>query len=1157
MTLKPTHLLAAALITALILACFAAPAAALDGSGTAESPYLISSLTDLQSFRDSVNNGATTSGKYWQLTTDIDISGSTWNSIGTYNYKFQGVFNGDGHKIIIGNTNINRYTYNNGNYYYSGFFGYVNHAIIQNLELEVSSEIITNYESASTNGFSPLCGYSSGNTQFSKIYVHGTYIFENTYNSNVGSSVSIGGILGATGAGQTIINNCISDIDISASATRFANCGGIVGNIFGSGYVSLTNTVSYGEYVGTGSVRYPRMGGLIGISDIQNGGSISDSVSLLSSLSGTPSDTILKRVYVEFTTNDFAVDNIYGLSTMLINGQTVSTSKANGLDVTPATAATQSFYKDTLGWDFTNTWYWDSETNTPQLIVFRDSIPLTIFSISATPATGGQLTEYTLSIIATTEAEGGIASYQWSYSTDSGQTWQPISGANTASYVWQPGQSISGDVLLKCLVTGADGGTVDSYAAGYTNIQITIVPPPEIDSVSASRPLQKINTPTTLTATFGDIQTGNTYQWYYSTNGGTTWQAISGATQPTAQYTPTTTGLHNIKIVVTTQYGDTTETATSITVLPTYTPTPITQTTFDVSIDATAKYQGAQQFELSAELKALNYYTPTLAHLAHDNALYYLDSAALEVIPVSTTTGGTISAAYLGEYTGIITDTAGNTAFYSYQTNDWQYIEQDNAQIIASTASYAATVSGGTLRIYNANGNLVATTATTAANLAGNDQTNVFVSYSGSTLTYYWVNGNSISSATQTVTNAITELHQISGTNNFIISTAKNTVIAEISDTGVYSLVATSNTDTPLIHTQATSINIFIGVAAPNEIFIIGADGETDGTYVTGSTLSDASIAKSTGLFAIAGGADYQAYILSKSESSVWQLAQVVAFGEAIDYSQISTTGTYAAVSTGLKLYLLEAKDTDTSTYYLQGVVIGSTGKPYAGKTISINDDTIRTDTNGMFLYPVQPGKLLIITAGDTTVEYTPSNAALQQIAIRIKAGLLSTEVTYNAEYSAEAQAIVMSYDDSAGKTTAVSWNVYETANNTLLATYTGNSASFPVAPGDVYNNYYVQLSADRGAATVANTWSITPAGGQPVDLYGLDEDGRNIIFGFLLLLLAGLFGVMHSRSGAILVAFAACIMRYLELITIPWILIIIAVVLAIVAAIAHGGQNQ
>ena len=79
----------------------------------------------------------------------------------------------------------------------------------------------------------------------------------------------------------------------------------------------------------------------------------------------------------------------------------------------------------------------------------------------------------------------------------------------------------------------------------------------------------------------------------------------------------------------------------------------------------------------------------------------------------------------------------------------------------------------------------------------------------------------------------------------------------------------------------------------------------------------------------------------------------------------------------------------------------------------------------------------------------------------------------------------------------------------------------------------------------------------RPVDLYGLDEDGRNIIFGFLLLLLAGLFGVMHSRSGAILVAFAACIMRYLELITIPWILIIIAVVLAIVAAIAHGGQNQ
>lgn len=1145
MTVKPTHLLAAALFTALILACLAAPAAAFsgEGSGTEADPYIITTPAELQEMADDLDG-------YYKVGNDIDLSsfGSTQNTplIGTKDTPFIGYLDGNGYTL----SNINRpiwyFSYEttttihlkdilfknididinpgsnvegNGIWFGGGGYGY-EHVGIENINVRYT--VSANSQSAYLGGF----GYESS--------CYDCYILGGSISTYRSANYMKSGAAGIGGFRGTISNTYVF-LD-SISATKSSQADIIISGIAQASASSSTpllisNTVSLTPKFtySTGSATSSTPGRILGY---------------LNSLSTTYN----------------SLSNNYGVNPTAINSGTITsgiTSNYNGANVDAATYQTQDFWQNTLGWDFANTWYWDKSANLPKLQIFIKSVPPTISSISATPATGGQTTEYTLSITATTEAEDGIASYQWAYSTDSGNTWQPISGATTATYIWQPGTAFSGDILIKCTVTGADGGTIDSYEAGYTNIKITIIPPPEIDSVSVSRPLQKVNTPTTLTATFGDIQTGNTYQWYYSTNGGTTWQAISGATQPTAQYTPTTTGTHNIKIVVTTQYGDTSETTTSITVLPTYTPTPITQTTFDVSIDATAKYQGAQQFDLSAELKALNYYTPTIAHLAHDNALYYLDSAALEVIPVSTTTGGTISAAYLGQYTGIITDTAGNTAFYSYQTNDWQYVEQNNAQIIASTASYAATVSGGTLRIYNLNGNLVASTATTAANLAGNDASNVFVSYSGSTLTYYWVNGNSISSATQTVTNAITELHQISGTSNFIISTAKNTAIAEISDTGVYSLVATSNTDTPLIHTQATNINIFIGVAAPNEIFIIGADGETDGTYVTGSTLSDASIAKSTGLFAIAGGADYQAYILSKSESSVWQLAQVVAFGEAIDYSQISTTGTYAAVSTGLKLYLLEAKDTDTSTYYLQGVVIGSTGKPYAGKTISINGDTIRTDTNGMFLYPVQPGKLLIITAGDTTVEYTPSNAALQQIAIRIKAGLLSTEVTYNAEYSAEAQAIIMSYDDSAGKTTAVSWNVYETANNTLVATYTGNSASFPVAPGDVYNNYYVQLSADRGAATVANTWSITPAGGQPVDLYGLDEDGRNIIFGFLLLLLAGLFGVMHSRSGAILVAFGACIMRYLELITIPWILIIIAVVLAIVAAIAHGGLNR
>ena len=1115
--MKPTHLLAATLLTALILACLAAPAAAFSGSGsgTEANPYIITTPAQLQEMNNDL-------AAYYQLANNITVITNTM--IGSASSPFTGVLDGAGHVLFNtksgfltgspASTQVINVVFDNptfavlnslgGDYYYYGILTNVN--VHECAFVNIAADI---QNSGSIYGGLCISGLPNTNS----ITVTNCY-FEGDYLSCTKSR------------GQNIMLTFIS-------SDSGVNTNNVYANL-----ESISITGSYASYDSDS------------ISGITRGSSsISNSVSLTKSYS-----TIHNSAFARVAESG-SVTNCYGLNPSYLNDNIISESTNNGLNVNQATYQTQAFWENTLGWDFDNVWYWDSSANLPKLQVFRLNPP-TITAITATPATGGQLTEYSLSVTATTEAAGGITGYQWSYSTDSGTTWQPISGATTATYVWTPGTSISGTVFLKCYITGADGGTVDSYETGYTNIQITVYPPPDISTISVSRPLQKVNTPTTLTATLAETEPA-TYQWYYSTNGGTTWTPISGATALTAEYTPTTTGTHSVKIIVTNTYGESNELTTNFNVLPTYTPTPITNTSVDISIDSTAKYQGMQQFTLSAELKALNYYTPNLAHLAHDNALYYLYSAEREVIPVSTTTGGTISAAYVGQNTGIITDTNGNTAFYSYQTNDWQYIEQNSASIIASTSSYAATVSSGTLRIYNLNGNLVASTATTAANLAGNDATNVFVSYNDKTLTYYWINGNSISSASQTLTHSITELHQISGTNNFIISTTANTVVVEITNAGVYSLVATSETDTPLIHTQATSINIFIGVSTPNEIFIIGADGETDGTYVTGSTLSDASIAKATGLYAIAGGADYQAYILSKSDSSVWQLQQVVNFGGAIDYSQISTTGTYAAVATGLKLYLLESKETSSSMYYLQGVVIGPTGKPYAGKSISINGDSIRTDTKGMFLYPVQPGNLVIITAGDTTVEYTPSSAALQQIAIRIKAGLLSTDVTYSADYSAESQAIIMAYDDAAGKTTAVNWKIYETANNTLVATYTGNSASYPIEAGDVYNNYYVQLSADRGGATVTNTWSITPAGGQPIDLYGLDEDGRNIIFGFLLLLLAGLFGVMHSRSGAIIVALGACVMRYLELITIPWILITIAAVLAIVAAIAHGGQNR
>lgn len=81
-----------------------------DGSGTASDPYLITSAAELAGLAERVNNGETFAGKYFELTTDIDLNNLEWTPIGTAdrhrftgsysNLKsFAGVFDGDGHTV--------------------------------------------------------------------------------------------------------------------------------------------------------------------------------------------------------------------------------------------------------------------------------------------------------------------------------------------------------------------------------------------------------------------------------------------------------------------------------------------------------------------------------------------------------------------------------------------------------------------------------------------------------------------------------------------------------------------------------------------------------------------------------------------------------------------------------------------------------------------------------------------------------------------------------------------------------------------------------------------------------------------------------------------------------------------------------------------------
>lgn len=72
------------------------------GTGSKENPYLIGNDMQLAKLAHDVNTKAATTGKYYKLTADIDLSKALWQPIGSWHYEdyyFNGKFDGDGHTI--------------------------------------------------------------------------------------------------------------------------------------------------------------------------------------------------------------------------------------------------------------------------------------------------------------------------------------------------------------------------------------------------------------------------------------------------------------------------------------------------------------------------------------------------------------------------------------------------------------------------------------------------------------------------------------------------------------------------------------------------------------------------------------------------------------------------------------------------------------------------------------------------------------------------------------------------------------------------------------------------------------------------------------------------------------------------------------------------
>ena len=224
----------------------------------ANSFYCIGSLEQLNAFRDGWNNGTITIKKV-KLTADFDLSGSNWYPIGTWEWPFNGTFDGNGHTIngLYANSidSDHKGLYANGDSVgfgeTYGFFG-----IVGNGDTSISN---INFTNVSINIFDgkdvgAVVGYVPSNAKFISAGPKSTPDDRNhdgfiSYHKWQNDS--------AVGTHALTLNG----ITVSGSVTGDSHVAGLVGKIYTTGDIAFTNCVNKASVNGAGGY----IGGLVGI----------------------------------------------------------------------------------------------------------------------------------------------------------------------------------------------------------------------------------------------------------------------------------------------------------------------------------------------------------------------------------------------------------------------------------------------------------------------------------------------------------------------------------------------------------------------------------------------------------------------------------------------------------------------------------------------------------------------------------------------------------------------------------------------------------------------------------------------------------------------------------------------------------------------------
>jgi hypothetical protein len=166
---------------------------------------------------------------------------------------------------------------------------------------------------------------------------------------------------------------------------------------------------------------------------------------------------------------------------------------------------------------------------TAQVIVTVQSVPTAgVIGSSQTICDGGNPVAFTST---TNGAGSGTVTYRWESSTNSGASWTAIAGATGATYDVPAGLTTTTQ-YRRITISTLNGVPCESVAT--SPVTVNVQSPVTAGAIGSDQTICNGGNPVAFTSTTNGSGSGAiTYRWESSTNGGSSWTTVTGATGAT------------------------------------------------------------------------------------------------------------------------------------------------------------------------------------------------------------------------------------------------------------------------------------------------------------------------------------------------------------------------------------------------------------------------------------------------------------------------------------------------------------------------------------------------------------------------------------------------------------------------------------------------